>query len=79
MPKAALAASAVLRLQVLLQICSWQIAQIKAKQSASSYGFSKCFGKAMQTDATVQYSPSWLRLDFSGHPCPEIAGYCTKH
>ncbi len=45
MSKAVLAASDVLRLQVLLQICSWQIAQIKAKQSASSYGFSKCFGK----------------------------------
>ncbi len=28
--------------------------------------------RLMTRDAIVQYSPSWLRLDFSGHPVPKL-------
>ncbi len=31
--------------------------------------------RSRQTDATARYSPSGLETGFSGHPCPEIAGY----
>lgn len=42
-------------------------------------GFSKYFGKAVAADANAQYSPSGLKLGFSGHPCPEIAVFQAKY
>ena len=33
----------------------------------------------MTSDATVRYSPSGLKSDFSGRPCPEIAVQFTEY
>ena len=53
----------------------WQIAQNVPLHLTSEYGFSKYSDDTMRTDATARHPPSGLIAGFSGHPCPEIAGY----
>ena len=46
---------------------------------ASADGFSIYSETAMEVDAIARYAPSGLESGFSGHPCPEIATYCTEY
>ena len=57
----------------------WQIAQNVPLRLTSEYGFSKYSDGVVETDATARHSPSGLTTGFSGHPCPEIAGYRTEY
>ena len=56
-----------------------QIAQNVLSRLTAEYGFSKYSGDVVNRDATARNSPSGLSAGFSGHPCPEIAGYQAEY
>jgi len=53
---------------------------IACSRLAAKNGFSRIFRQGWEkADATARYSPSGLETGFYGHPCPQIAGYCTEY